>query len=148
VSTSTGYRVVYCPDHPRAWSTGYVYVHQIVAEAKLGRLLRNGEVCHHEDENRRNNSPDNISIMARQDHAREHGRAKGKSKVRLRCPQCESVFVRETRQTHLRKPSKLRATCCSRACRGKLSQRVQGEGITPATQAAIEGNVVEHFREP
>ena len=81
LSTSTGYRVVYCPDHPRAWSTGYVYVHQVVAEMKMGRLLEDGEVCHHKDEDKFNNSPENIEVTTRPKHAQEHNKGKTRAMV-------------------------------------------------------------------
>lgn len=49
------------------------HTHRIVAEQKLGRPLRKGEVVHHIDENKRNNDPDNIRIFPSQaEHARYH----------------------------------------------------------------------------
>jgi ribosome-associated protein YbcJ (S4-like RNA binding protein) len=47
--------------------------HVVVAERKLGRKLRHGEVVHHIDDNKRNNDPSNIEVKASQaEHAREH----------------------------------------------------------------------------
>lgn len=40
-----------------------VYEHRTVAESKLGRSLQPGEVVHHMDRNRRNNSPDNLAVF-------------------------------------------------------------------------------------
>jgi hypothetical protein len=37
-----GYPSVFCLDHPRAWSTGYIHIHQIVAEIKIGRVKYGG----------------------------------------------------------------------------------------------------------
>ncbi len=49
------------------------HTHRIVAEQKLGRPLRKGEVVHHRDENKRNNDPDNLIIFASQaEHAKYH----------------------------------------------------------------------------
>lgn len=31
-STNNGYTLIYCPDHPLSWSTGYVYEHRLVME--------------------------------------------------------------------------------------------------------------------
>lgn len=146
VSSSAGYPAVYCPDHPRAWSTGYIHIHRIMMEMKLGRLLEDGEIVHHEDEDPSNNSPENLVLTTHPEHGRKHAEGKTRAKVRLRCPQCGTEFVKETRQTHLRKPSKLGATCCSRRCRGKLSWQVRGN-IPSDIQAALDANVIEHFRE-
>jgi hypothetical protein len=49
------------------------HTHRIVAEEKLGRPLKKGEIVHHIDENKRNNDPDNIEIFPSQaEHARHH----------------------------------------------------------------------------
>lgn len=72
---SNGYRCVYFPDHPRAHANGYVYEHVKVAEEKLGRPLSPGEVVHHLDFNKLNNSPDNLFVLPSQSaHARLHNR--------------------------------------------------------------------------
>lgn len=60
---SDRYRVKYKPDHPRADKNGYVLEHIIVAEQKIGRTLLPGEVVHHIDHNKRNNSPDNLMVF-------------------------------------------------------------------------------------
>lgn len=57
-----GYVRVYCPDHPRSWKKGQIAEHTLVAENALGRLLPEGAVVHHVDENPSNNSPDNLVI--------------------------------------------------------------------------------------
>ena len=49
------------------------HTHRIIAEDKLGRPLRKGEVVHHIDENKRNNHPDNIHIFSSQsEHVKQH----------------------------------------------------------------------------
>ena len=47
--------------------------HRVVAESILGRPLVKGEVIHHKDGKKRNNSPDNISITTQGQHMKEHG---------------------------------------------------------------------------
>lgn len=57
------YKSIYLPNHPRAMSNGCVYEHILVAEQKLGRILRNNECVHHIDGNTRNNDPNNLMIF-------------------------------------------------------------------------------------
>lgn len=49
------------------------HTHRIVAEEMLGRPLKPGEVVHHIDRNKRNNSPENLMVFASQaEHAAWH----------------------------------------------------------------------------
>lgn len=50
--------------------------HRVVAEQKLGRPLRKGEVVHHIDGDKRNNKPENLMVFASQaEHAKWHKKA-------------------------------------------------------------------------
>lgn len=46
------------------------YVHQLVAEAKIGRSLFSFETVHHIDGNHLNNDPSNLEVVKRSDHTR------------------------------------------------------------------------------
>ncbi len=51
------------------------HTHRVVAEEKIGRKLLPGEVVHHIDGNRLNNTPANLEVLPSQsEHAREHSR--------------------------------------------------------------------------
>lgn len=70
---SNGYVSVYMPDHPRSMSNGCVYEHIIQAEKKLGRFLREREVVHHMDRNRKNNKTENLIVFKTvKDHTMYH----------------------------------------------------------------------------
>lgn len=49
--------------HHLADVRGYAYEHRLVAEKKLCRRLRHGEIAHHDDGNKQNNRPDNIIVV-------------------------------------------------------------------------------------
>lgn len=57
------YLVAKNPNHYLARKDGYVYIHQLQAEKKLGRKLKKGECVHHIDENKYNNDIDNLMVF-------------------------------------------------------------------------------------
>jgi hypothetical protein len=51
-----------------------VHEHRTIAEQKIGRKLKPGEIVHHKDHNKRNNDPENIEVLASQsEHCKVHG---------------------------------------------------------------------------
>ena len=71
--TSHGYVAVKVPeDHHLRQAHGYAYEHDLVAEEKLGRRLQPGEVAHHLNGDKQDNRPENIEVMSKADHGREH----------------------------------------------------------------------------
>lgn len=46
--------------------------HRLVMEKSIGRFLNENEVVHHIDENPRNNSIENLRLMAKADHDQLH----------------------------------------------------------------------------
>lgn len=60
-----GYSYLRTPDHPYATKHGgYVAVHRLVMEEKLGRYLEPTEVVDHIDGDIQNNHPDNLRVFA------------------------------------------------------------------------------------
>lgn len=64
-----GYWYTYVPNHPKANKRGYVAEHILVATQYAGRDLKPGELVHHINLKKRQNTPENLIIV---DHAR-HG---------------------------------------------------------------------------
>lgn len=58
--------------HHLADVRGYAYEHRLVAEEKLGRRLMHGEIAHHDDEHKSNNTPNNIEPLTRAEHRKKH----------------------------------------------------------------------------
>lgn len=57
------YLVILLPTHHLARIDGYVYIHQLQAEKKLGRKLKNGECVHHINENKYDNDECNLIVF-------------------------------------------------------------------------------------
>ena len=71
------YLAVLLPNHHMSRVDGYVYIHQLQAEKKLGRKLNKGECVHHIDENKYNNELDNLMVFKTiADHTAFHNNAK------------------------------------------------------------------------
>jgi HNH endonuclease len=144
MSTSTGYPVVYCPDHPRAWSTGYVYAHVLVMERKLDRFLVKGEVVHHKDEDRFNYRRANLKLKTKAGHTRDHSLERGRRMAELQCPQCLEIFIRPANLTFLTK-GRGASTFCSPRCRGRFSREVQLHGLSERQRHRVSANLVRVF---
>lgn len=70
---NNGYIEVMMPEHPYVRSNGTVLEHRLMAEKKLGRILKREEVVHHIDENRHNNDLDNLMVFKTSaDHSAFH----------------------------------------------------------------------------
>ena len=73
VVENNGYLYALCPQHPKAIKTGYVYLHRVIVENFYGRLLKDDEVVHHADLNKKNNNITNLVIMPADVHSKLHG---------------------------------------------------------------------------
>lgn len=72
-----GYPTVKCPEHPLTNKRGYIYEHRLVAERAVGRYLKEIEVVHHVDGNKKNNLQSNLVICQDDNyHKFLHQRAK------------------------------------------------------------------------
>ncbi len=97
-----------------------MYEHIILAEMKIGRLLEDGEVVHHEDEDKMNNDPGNLEVKTRSSHAKGH--AKTVTMVELECAFCEAAFTR--RKGNEPSVKGYKRAFCSRRCNGKFHTTV------------------------
>jgi hypothetical protein len=72
---ASGYIVEFSPDTPGANRWGWIQQHRLVSQLAIGRQLTRSEVVHHEDEDRANNSLENLWLFPNQAaHLRHHKR--------------------------------------------------------------------------
>ena len=64
--TSHGYIKLYRPENPMADKRGEIYEHRFIMSQIIGRPLEKWEHIHHKDNNRANNSPENLELVTPQ----------------------------------------------------------------------------------
>jgi len=66
-----GYIMIYSPNHPAA-IRNYVAEHRLIMEKQIGRLLTPNDIVHHINENKTDNNIENLELMTRSEHSRQH----------------------------------------------------------------------------
>lgn len=66
-----GYVIVQIPEHPKAFN-GWYYEHRLVIEKDLDRILEDWETVHHINENKQDNSIENLFLCTRMQHNKAH----------------------------------------------------------------------------
>ena len=133
----------YMPNHHLANKAGLVYEHELIAENEiLHRPLRNGEVIHHIDENKLNNSIDNLMVFAtKSDHTAFH---KGLKATFL---ENEGVYVCEGKATCIcpiyGKSKKRKSKMCI-SCRNKIGRDFSRERYDEEHSIIIDTNKLNH----
>lgn len=97
-------------DHPHADKNGHVYLHRVVMENRLHRLLKRHEVVHHRNGDGKDNRYRNLKLTTLPAHSSWHSKSRGVAVDEFVCPQCRRPFLRELRQ------AKGTMTFCSRRC--------------------------------
>jgi len=62
---------------------GYISLHRLIAETKIGRFLKKNEIVHHIDHDDRNNHWDNLEVMTQSQHMKLHIHDKRKNNANL-----------------------------------------------------------------
>lgn len=104
------------PKHPKANSKGLYPLHRVLAENRLGRLLRPGEVVHHADGVKDNNADSNLLVTTIGAHAQMHQEQKALPLIEVICI-CGRTFHLKPHAYRLRlKRNKTGKVYCSRSC--------------------------------
>ena len=134
------YPTRYRPEHPRATSSGCVYLHVLIAEAALGRVLPEGVEVHHVDGDTYHNAPGNLVVC--EDHRYHrllHVRARilrlgGDPNRDAVCSRCHEVKPREAFNERAGNRATGRQSYC-RACANLWSERRTDVYATPLPRA-------------
>lgn len=108
-----GYIEIYLPIHHRARGNGYVFEHILIAESGIGRKLKENEIVHHINDDKKDNRLLNLKVMDRGDHTTLHAKERRRGSY-LKCEMCNKEYYKKT--SHV-KGSKF----CSMRCNGKSS---------------------------
>jgi hypothetical protein len=78
---SSGYIGIRVPmGHHLRMKNAYAYEHQLIAEEKLGRNLKPGEIVHHINGKKTDNRPENIEICSSLHEHKTHHRGEGSNR--------------------------------------------------------------------
>lgn len=134
--------------------------HRLIAALLIGRSLKDGEMVHHLDMDRANNSPDNLVIVSPAEHGKFHRgghvvrRTKTKRQisfegntpyVKMKCPWCGSIFYKRRNATVLERDNKLHVNCCSISCSNRLNMAVE-DGTCNDLAQRVRDNVICEFK--
>jgi hypothetical protein len=77
-----GYIRLYAGLHPYANGRLMIAEHVMVMEAHMGRALLSHECVHHINENKQDNRLENLQLMTKSEHSREHAKETASTRIR------------------------------------------------------------------
>lgn len=113
---------------------------------KLGRELTKEEQVDHIDNDKTNDTIDNLQILTVQENNRKALVGLTKRVVDFKCPSCGRVFTRLATES-ISKKNKVFYSC-SRSCSGKFVARYNKDRDDPSVVKAIEENIIRIYDIP
>lgn len=130
ISTCRGGGYMYCrtvPPHPKRNAKGLYPLHRVLAENKAGRILESWEHVHHKDEDKTNDTPDNLEVLTIDEHGKHH--AMHTDLIDVICGFCGKPFQLKPHVYKQRLSRNKHGKCfCSRAC-GTSYNKIHAEKI-------------------
>lgn len=97
--STQGYYYILDKEYHRANKQGYAKVADIVAEKHFGVVLKKGQIVHHKDGNKLNDSPDNLEILETTTHNNMHLiESCTKKRIRSLLRKCSIPFCEQKHQ--------------------------------------------------
>jgi hypothetical protein len=122
ISTCRGGGYHYCrtnPAHPNANAKGLYFLHRVLMENSLGRMLEPGGIVHHKNGDKNDNRIENLELLMNSEHSKKHRPVI--KPIRLTCP-CGKEFDVKPNLFRLRTKRAKGPLCCSRSCASRFSQ--------------------------
>lgn len=97
----------------------YAYEHHVVWWQITGEIIKEGYTIHHRNERKRDNRPENLEKMTKEDHDKHHADEKKRTMIPLVCSFCGDTFERDIRQVRSKKKNGQKDFYCGRSCMAK-----------------------------
>lgn len=110
---------------------------------KEKRILNKKEYVDHIDNDKLNDDINNLQLLSLKENNIKESKRRGKKMVLLKCPQCNIIFTREKRQTHLQKGGQY--TGCCRKCSSKFGALLWNHPNNVNLLKALDKNVIREY---
>ena len=90
---------------------------------KLGRYLLKSEHVDHIDEDKTNDSIENLQIISHADNCKKYAKLIGRKMAKIQCPNCLQIFARRVGNTQAVECYKGKVTCCTRECASEFNKK-------------------------